>query len=784
MNSLRTLFRKPRLRAGVGVAMLLAGVTAWIACSDPAPYEPIGTDRTGSHAVVAGNVRNVSRAPISGAVVTIESVAQGLTATTRFFLENPERAGKLATTPSAVSDEVPGRRVTLTDATGRYAFDDVPAGDYVVQVSASNHLGGSRPALVPPIMTADTVIVDVNITPTGTFSGSALLESAFTHPGILVYAEGTSYVAVTDPNGDYAMTNVPVGNYAIRASHAHYLDDTESGTLTVAGENVALGGMLLRIDNNQAPLVTLVVPGGQPMEMGTPVFFIADAHDEDGSIVSYEWDFEDDGVIDLVETSIVEAVHAYPAPGPYTVKVRVTDNGGGVAIDSEKIVVNSTNSVAVYMSPFGNDSNPGTQASPVLTLAQAYTLAQSMSVNQVYAAAGVYSQAPQFLDGINVEGGYDPSTWIAGAGYSTFSLGTFVATANAITSPTEIANIELVSANNFAGNSIALYSSASSNALEFHNCVFHSANAKHGTPGTSGAPGNAGSPGGPGTNGSCDGPIAGTGGVGGASPIGCPGGAGGTGGAESGSPVSTAGLPGSCSGGAGGAGGLEGNPGFNGVAGTAGANGSQGSNGFAASATGSFTANDWAPGTSTSGTNGGHGLGGGGGGGSGRQWCVFCDAGAGNGGGGGGGGAEGGTAGTGAGGGYGSFAVMLDASSPTFERCRFLTGNGGNGGVAGAGGNGGAGGAGGLGNNTCQGEIGKGGNGGAGGTGGGGGGGAGGTGGPSIGILQAAGSTPVLNFPFYLLGNPGAGGPGGASGNSGPVAPAGNPGTLANTLVI
>jgi PKD repeat protein len=45
--------------------------------------------------------------------------------------------------------------------------------------------------------------------------------------------------------------------------------------------------------------------------------------DADGEIVSWDWDFEDDGVFDA---NGVQVVASYPAAGSYTVRLRVTDD--------------------------------------------------------------------------------------------------------------------------------------------------------------------------------------------------------------------------------------------------------------------------------------------------------------------------------------------------------------------------------------------------------------------------------------------------------------------------
>ncbi|MCD6493506.1 MAG: PKD domain-containing protein [Archaeoglobaceae archaeon] len=57
------------------------------------------------------------------------------------------------------------------------------------------------------------------------------------------------------------------------------------------------------------------------------VTFTCNAHDEDGSIVGYEWDFDGDGHIDNTTTTNT-VTHKYTTPGVYNARVTVVDNDG------------------------------------------------------------------------------------------------------------------------------------------------------------------------------------------------------------------------------------------------------------------------------------------------------------------------------------------------------------------------------------------------------------------------------------------------------------------------
>jgi PKD repeat protein len=62
------------------------------------------------------------------------------------------------------------------------------------------------------------------------------------------------------------------------------------------------------------------------------------SYDIYGSIVKYEWDWNNDGVYDESHTTPT-AVHWWWQPGGYLVTLRVTDNDGGIAVITKDVKV-------------------------------------------------------------------------------------------------------------------------------------------------------------------------------------------------------------------------------------------------------------------------------------------------------------------------------------------------------------------------------------------------------------------------------------------------------------
>lgn len=375
----------------------LAALILFLACGEDGDhYAPLGTDEATQATVVAGVVRDAGKNAVTDALVVIEPASEGVAASAEWLAKNP----------GAASETTPGRRVTTTNARGRFAFERVDAGDYFLQVIADDHLGAMHSVRVPDRTAfVDTVYADVNLTPTGTFSGVATLENATAHQGTVVYVQGTSYVAVTDPAGAYAMTNVPVGSYTVRAEHAHYLEDTEGGTITTAGENVALASMLLKIDSNIPPVATIA--SATPEIENVPVQFVASGTDADGTVVLYEWDWEDDGVFDYSNPSSGNASHTY-ASGNYTAKLRVTDDDGAIGLAAVQLAI---------------DSN----SSPTATIVSASPQQDGVPVNFIANGSDVDGTIALYQWDWENDGTFDYSSAISGNASHLYAPGTYTA---------------------------------------------------------------------------------------------------------------------------------------------------------------------------------------------------------------------------------------------------------------------------------------------------------------------------------------------------------------------
>jgi hypothetical protein len=494
--------------------------------------------------------------------------------------------------------------------------------------------------------------------------------------------------------------------------------------------------------------------------------------DPDGKALSFRWDQTGGADVTGGAGYLTGPEPSFTAPSVATtieLSLVVSDGVESSQPDVVRIFVSVTEH-GVYVHPGGSDSNPGTRAAPLQTVAAAIQKASAGAVD-VYIAHGTYTQTEfTLLSNVNLYGGYDDTFQSRDPSANPTILvgGTTALTASSGVSHVKVDGVTIRSAAATAsgGSSIAVLLRGASD-VSFNGCVIEAGNGARGQDGGPGGAGATGAAGSVGEDGDCNdytNPSAG--GAGGGSGA-AQGGAGGAGGVVASTFVGGTGESGSGpAGGDGGAGGKlsqkKGDGGHAGGAGTPGGNGAGGAS------FGDWRASGYLPAPGVNGADDGTpGSGGGGGGGS--SGSVGTENGSGNGGGGGGGGGAPGSGGTAGAGGGGSFAIAIDGSTDiVVQGCTLRTGQGGAGGGAGRGGEGGSGGVGGPGARACQRQIGPGGNGGAGGSGGRGGHGGGGGGGPTVGIVWDTASTLTESGNTYSLGSAGAGGTSlGVAGSSG-----------------
>jgi PKD repeat protein len=146
-----------------------------------------------------------------------------------------------------------------------------------------------------------------------------------------------------DGDGRFDITGKRVVQRSFDAPGSHEVTFVAGNSVV----NTLLGGEI-QVYGYDTKVVTVAEPSGTPPANKPPTasftaspnpgyteyrinFDASASSDSDGSIVSYEWDWTDDGTFDESHDS-PDAVHLYDSSGTYTVALRVTDNEGATAI--------------------------------------------------------------------------------------------------------------------------------------------------------------------------------------------------------------------------------------------------------------------------------------------------------------------------------------------------------------------------------------------------------------------------------------------------------------------
>ena len=107
----------------------------------------------------------------------------------------------------------------------------------------------------------------------------------------------------------------------------------------VSGDNPMVYGIeiIQQSDGGNVPPTASFSASTTSGTTGQSISFEASgSNDPDGSVASYEWDFDGDGVTDATGPSVS---HTFQSAGTYTVELAVTDDGGATATATEQISV-------------------------------------------------------------------------------------------------------------------------------------------------------------------------------------------------------------------------------------------------------------------------------------------------------------------------------------------------------------------------------------------------------------------------------------------------------------
>ncbi|SEH53147.1 pre-peptidase C-terminal domain-containing protein [Halopenitus malekzadehii] len=146
---------------------------------------------------------------------------------------------------------------------------------------------------------------------------------------ILASGSDTSDTTSDTANLDVSYTPDSSGTYYIRVDSAMYTEETAPYTLSIEGGQEP---------TNEQPYTGFSFTYDSKTPNEEFQFDASESYDVDGTIVSYEWDFNGDGTIDTTGSTVS---HTFAEPGEYLITMIATDDDGATSSATAFVTVES-----------------------------------------------------------------------------------------------------------------------------------------------------------------------------------------------------------------------------------------------------------------------------------------------------------------------------------------------------------------------------------------------------------------------------------------------------------
>ncbi len=134
--------------------------------------------------------------------------------------------------------------------------------------------------------------------------------------------------------------NLPPGFHDVLVRKTGYQDYTARIFLVAGGTRTLDVVLVPTAPANQPPVAQFAFSPASPAPGVAVSFNAGSSYDPDGTIVLYQWDFQNDGVFDRTG---VTTTWTFPAPGTYNVRLVVTDNRGATGQTVRPVTVMAAN---------------------------------------------------------------------------------------------------------------------------------------------------------------------------------------------------------------------------------------------------------------------------------------------------------------------------------------------------------------------------------------------------------------------------------------------------------
>ena len=237
-----------------------------------------------------------------------------------------------------------GDGTSTTGETVNHSYDS--AGNYTANLTVTDDDGASNStSRIVAVEQNDSNGSTANEAPTANFTyspSSPDVSEEVTFDGSnSTDASGTIQSYAWDfGDGTTATGEVVNHTYAENGTYtvALTVTDNESSTNSTQQVITVENGSTDDTSENQSPTANFTVDPSEPNVSEEVTFDASESNDSDGSITSYEWDFNGDGTIENT-TSDPVTTYAYPENGTYTATLTVTDDVNATDSTSRTVAV-------------------------------------------------------------------------------------------------------------------------------------------------------------------------------------------------------------------------------------------------------------------------------------------------------------------------------------------------------------------------------------------------------------------------------------------------------------